>query len=170
MLAAAHGLGAAGGAGRCLTSPLGRVIALPQLDDTVRRTVPEGADSAIYLGELATLARRNVEFVGERTTRTYDPVRLRHRLPLEEIVFLQSGGNFGDLARAPGTSKRAMRDFRRHPVVVLPVTINFEHERAADRTRPAHEPHGNVAILVLQPRPAQRRRPVGLGTAAVHLT
>ncbi|CUH07538.1 Putative pyruvyl transferase EpsO [Jannaschia seosinensis] len=105
-------------------------------------------DSAIWIGQLAFFDRH----VGRRPrvvcTDKEDPAATRDYLP-EGPVFLQGGGNFGDLWPHHHRFRlRALERLRGRPIVQLPQSLHFRSDAARDETARAIARHGAFTLLV----------------------
>lgn len=106
-------------------------------------------DSLIWLGALRTLRYISGNYPSYVTTTTdYDPRELEAACP-EGPIFLQGGGNWGDLY--PGFQlfrERLLADLPHRKFVQLPQSIHFETEEPLQRAAKAVRTHGDFSMLV----------------------
>lgn len=104
-------------------------------------------DSAIWLGEMAYLARKGIRVLATATNRAYDAKALKRACP-DGIVLCHGGGNFGDLwKRHQDLRLRVLQDFADRAVLLFPNTFFFRDARYLERSKRAFEAHGNVTLL-----------------------
>jgi pyruvyl transferase EpsO len=105
-------------------------------------------DSAIWLGQLATLERLRVELRYVCDWRTYRRDDLRRRLP-EGPILLSGGGNFGDVyANEQGLRERILDDFADRPIIQLPQSLWFRSGAKLDEMRRRCERNRRFMLLV----------------------
>jgi exopolysaccharide biosynthesis predicted pyruvyltransferase EpsI len=108
---------------------------------------PNVGDSAIWLGETAWLARRDVQIVYCCDTGTYSREKLAATLE-DGVILIHGGGNLGDLwQNHQDLRERIIRDFPDRPIIQLPQTIHFRKRKAADDTCKILDAHSNLMIL-----------------------
>lgn len=106
-------------------------------------------DSAIYTGELAFFDSH----VGHRpnvvSTWAADMGWLERQLPSEGPIFLQGGGNFGDLWMNHQRFRHAvLRHFPNRKIVQLPQSIHYRDPAGIAETARLIAAHGNFILLV----------------------
>lgn len=106
-------------------------------------------DSAIYTGELAFFDSH----VGHRpnvvSTWAADMGWLERQLPSEGPIFLQGGGNFGDLWMNHQRFRHAvLRHFPNRKIVQLPQSIHYRDPAGIAETARLIAAHGNFTLLV----------------------
>jgi pyruvyl transferase EpsO len=106
-------------------------------------------DSAIWLGTTAYFRRhRGAEPAYVSTSRAFSERELRAALP-EGPIFIQGGGNFGDLWPAHQEFReRLLERFPDREIVQLPQSIHFSDSRRSARTARVIARHGNFRLLV----------------------
>lgn len=106
-------------------------------------------DSAIWLGELAYLARRNVRQLAYASTmHDFSAEDLDARMSTGPI-FIHGGGNFGDVWIAHHTFReQILRRWRGRPVIQFPQSIHFSSQARVDETARIIATHGNFTLLV----------------------
>jgi exopolysaccharide biosynthesis predicted pyruvyltransferase EpsI len=110
---------------------------------------PNVGDSAIWLGALEyfrRLSNRQPAYVCSK--RSIDWQELERTVP-DGPIFIQGGGNFGDLWPGHQTFRESI--IERYPnrmIVQLPQSIHFESNETLDRTRRIINKHGNFHLLV----------------------
>lgn len=110
--------------------------------------VPNVGDSAIWLGVLAFLARRDIRPCFTCSNRSYSRSALARRLG-DGIILLTGGGNFGDLYPPHQDLREAVvRHFPRNRIVQLPQTIHFRSAEKLERARQAFDAHPDFTLLV----------------------
>lgn len=106
-------------------------------------------DSLIWLGALSRLryiSGRYPSYVA--TIDEYDPRQLEAACP-NGPIFLQGGGNWGDLY--PGFQlfrERLLADLPHRKVIQLPQSIHFDEETSVHRAAKAVQSHPNFSMLV----------------------
>ncbi|WP_374651117.1 polysaccharide pyruvyl transferase family protein [Dongia sp.] len=106
-------------------------------------------DSAIWLGEIAFLARE----MGTRpaytcSTATFSADDLRRRAP-DGPILIHGGGNFGTIWRHHHQLRLdVLRYFPRRPIIQLPQSIHFDDDEAIRETADAIRRHGAFTLLV----------------------
>ena len=105
-------------------------------------------DSAIWLGQLAFFDR----YVGRPASFVCgckdDPKEILDHVP-DGPVFIQGGGNFGDIwVNHQKFRIRAWETLKGRPVIQLPQSIHFKDQKAADATARAIAAHGQVTLIV----------------------
>lgn len=105
-------------------------------------------DSAIWLGEIEYLRRRNVRIVYACDIATYSPTLLRERLGTGTIL-LSGGGNFGDLWPHHQRFRQAVvRDFPNNPIVQLPQSIHFGNQQRIAEAQRVFNAHADLTLLI----------------------
>lgn len=105
-------------------------------------------DAAIWLGEIAYLARagKNVRYCS--SLGNLDPDRLR-RATGDAPILLSGGGNFGDVwLHHQRFREGVIERFRDRRIVQLPQSIHFRSEARADETARIIERHPDFVLLV----------------------
>lgn len=145
------------------SGPTSELAALRELMETTLQPLADGpiyalldypdyfnpGDCAIWLGEcrvLKKLTGRTPSLVA--SLRSFDPRQLR-RLPEAAPIFLQGGGNFGDLWPAHQNFREqllAQADNRR--IVLLTQSIQFRTMVGLEKAKRAFANHKNVTLLV----------------------
>lgn len=109
-------------------------------------------DSAIWLGERALLDRLGASLAYVSDERNFDPAELRRRVG-DGPVFLQGGGNLGDLWPHHQAFREAViQALPGSPVVQLPQSIHFRDARNLARARRVLSGHERLTILARDPR------------------
>jgi pyruvyl transferase EpsO len=115
-------------------------------------------DSAIWLGELAALARLGIEVAYVCDLHSYDPKALRQRAG-DAPILIHGGGNFGDLyPRHQAFRESVVRSFRDRLVVQLPQSVEFRDPGAARRAAAVMNEHPRLHLLLRDRRSLQRVR------------
>jgi pyruvyl transferase EpsO len=106
-------------------------------------------DSAIWLGELAYLAKRkatNLAYVSRM--RDFSEAELQARAPTGPI-FIHGGGNFGDIwLPHQDFRERVMKRWPGRPVVQFAQSIHFGSPARAEQTARVISKHGNFTLFV----------------------
>lgn len=106
-------------------------------------------DSAIWLGELAyfrDVHGREPSFVAKNRM---DDLNDLERFAPDGPIFIQGGGNFGDIWPDHQTFREAILDrFPERRVIQLPQSIHFADRQAAERTAQAIARHGDFVLFV----------------------
>lgn len=106
-------------------------------------------DSAIWLGArmlLPPLHGRSASYVSNAR---FDPGEVRRHLAQDGIIYLQGGGNFGDLWPGHQLYREAvLARYPGHRIVQLPQSIHYNDPAAIERTKRAIAGHGDFHLLV----------------------
>jgi pyruvyl transferase EpsO len=106
-------------------------------------------DSAIWLGELAYLAKRNatnLAYVSQM--RDFSETELQARAPTGPI-FIHGGGNFGDIwLPHQDFRERVMKRWPGRPVVQFAASIHYSSRARAEQTARVIGKHGNFTLFV----------------------
>jgi exopolysaccharide biosynthesis predicted pyruvyltransferase EpsI/glycosyltransferase involved in cell wall biosynthesis len=116
-------------------------------------------DHAIWLGAKRLLRELGAKVVYECDWRTYSRDALAAGVDAGAVIVFTGGGNFGDLW--PNTQElreRVLTDFPGVPTIQLPQSIEFEAVENRERVRRLLERHGNVQLLLREPRSLERAR------------
>lgn len=106
-------------------------------------------DSAIYAGELAFLDRQTGRRADCVCTWNAQMDWLRHHLPPDGPVFLQGGGNFGDIwARHQTFRHNILEHFPDRKVIQLPQSIHYRDPGGIEETARYIAAHKNFTLLV----------------------
>ena len=74
-------------------------------------------------------------------------------IPLDHIIVLQGGGNFGDLYRVhQWLREKIVADYPKHRVVILPQTLFYQKESEFDRTAALFNRHADLHLFVRDPQ------------------
>ena len=105
-------------------------------------------DSAIYAGELAFFDKHVGRAPGFVCTYRGDLNDMGARVP-EGPIFLQGGGNFGDIWHMHQDFRLAvLKRFPDRRIIQLPQSIHFGDDAALQRTARAISDHGDFVLLV----------------------
>ncbi len=108
-------------------------------------------DSAIWVGQLATLERLGARAAYVCSAGTYDREALARALP-EGPILLSGGGNLGDVyPDERGLRAAILSDFPDREVVQLPQSVWFRSEARAEEMRRACGRHRRFTLLVRDP-------------------
>ena len=115
---------------------------------------PNVGDSAIYLGQLASLASLGVRRLCFACDfRTYDRAELARRLGPSGTILLTGGGSFGDLwPTAQTLREEIVRSFPRHSIIQLPQTIHFDSGDVLRRAKTVFDAHEHLTLLLRDAR------------------
>ncbi|HEV7733319.1 MAG TPA: polysaccharide pyruvyl transferase family protein [Candidatus Binatia bacterium] len=107
-------------------------------------------DPALWLGELASLARVGAKVVYRASWASYRRDELAHALGHDGTILLHGGGNFGDLYphNQATTREQVLADFPRHRTIQLPQSLWFREPANRDRLRRLCEAHADFTLLV----------------------
>jgi len=109
---------------------------------------PNVGDAAIWLGEIAYLAKARKDVRYCSSFANLDPGRLG-RATGRAPILLHGGGNFGDIWLHHQTFRERVIDrFRDHRIVQLPQSIHYRSEARADETARIIERHPDFVLLV----------------------
>jgi exopolysaccharide biosynthesis predicted pyruvyltransferase EpsI len=109
-------------------------------------------DSAIWLGEIAFLARQGARIVYQCDLWSYSEKTLRAKIG-DGLILIHGGGNFGTLwPRHQTFREQVIKSFPNNPIIQLPQTIYFEDQARAAQAEAIINGHGNVTILARDPR------------------
>jgi exopolysaccharide biosynthesis predicted pyruvyltransferase EpsI len=109
-------------------------------------------DPAIWLGTQAALARRGCTVAYQCAWQDYDRELMARQIGSSPIL-IAGGGNLGDLwPNHQVFRERILADFPDNPVIQMPQSICFEHERNLDRFRAACARHPRFHILLRERR------------------
>lgn len=109
---------------------------------------PNVGDSLIWLGEREYLRRKGIDIVYTCDVDTYSPRALRSLLGPDDVVFLNGGGNFGDLyPRHQAFREAVLADFPSRRIIQLPQTVRFEDRESRARTRAVFAAHPGFTLL-----------------------
>lgn len=123
--------------------PRGRDCALLDFPDHVNL-----GDSAIWLGERATLRRCGVRVVYAADVMTFSADALR-RHATDLVILLSGGGNVGDLyPHLQRFRESVIRAFPDRRIIQLPQSIHFQAPDNLQRARATFEGHPNFTLLV----------------------
>lgn len=104
-------------------------------------------DSAIWLGQLATLRRIGVTVVYQCSAHDYDPVLLKQYVG-DQPILLSGGGNLGDLWLLHQLLReRVINDFPDNPVIQLPQSICFNENDRRDYFGKLLKKHSNFVLM-----------------------
>lgn len=110
-------------------------------------------DSAIWLGQRALLESLGARVVYVSDDRRYDAATLRARVG-NGPVFLQGGGNFGDLwPHHQVFREAAVQAFPTSPFIQLPQSIHFSERESLARARRTLGAHPRLTLM-LRDRPS----------------
>jgi pyruvyl transferase EpsO len=105
-------------------------------------------DSSIWLGTLAHFGHAGLAPAYVCTQASFDPAALTAAAP-DGPIFIQGGGNFGDLWPAHQTFRcDLLRRFPGRPILQLPQSIHFNDPANIAETRRAIAAHGAFTLLV----------------------
>lgn len=105
-------------------------------------------DSAIWLGEMAYLARRGCRPAYVSEMYDFVPEQLEARMPTGPI-FIHGGGNFGDIWLGHQKFReQILQRWPGRPVIQFPQSIHYSSQARADETARIIEKHGNFTLLV----------------------
>lgn len=136
------------------------------IDDVIAACLPAGGrvahvgfpnhwntgDPAIWLGTQAALARRGCNVVYQCAWQDYDRELMSQQIGSSPIL-IAGGGNLGDLwPNHQLFRERILADFPENPVIQMPQSICFEHEKNLDRFRAACARHPRFHILLRERR------------------
>lgn len=77
----------------------------------------------------------------------------RRAVPADAVIVLHGGGNFGDLYPVHQRFREAVvRQFPRHPIVLMPQTVHFQSERAKEVSATIFRQHRNLVLMVRDQR------------------
>lgn len=106
-------------------------------------------DSLIYLGELAWLQARLMQSPSYICSCDADRDHVRNHLQENATIYLQGGGNFGDIwAWHQDFREFVLEKYRGRPVLQMPQSIHYADEANADRMARVIERHGAFTLLV----------------------
>nr|WP_298685039.1 polysaccharide pyruvyl transferase family protein [uncultured Dongia sp.] len=110
---------------------------------------PNVGDSAIWLGEIAFLARELRKRPAYTcSTATFSASELRAKVP-DGPILIHGGGNFGTLWQHHHKLRLdALREFPGRPIIQLPQSIHFDNDGAIAETADAIRRHGAFILLV----------------------
>lgn len=145
------------------------------IDDCIAACLPAGGrvahvgfpnhwntgDPAIWLGTQAALARRGCDVAYQCAWQDYDRELMSRQIGSSPIL-IAGGGNLGDLwPNHQLFRERILADFPENPVIQMPQSICFEHEKNLDRFRAACARHPRFHILL------RERRSLALATQSL---
>lgn len=108
-------------------------------------------DSAIWLGEIAYFENhlgRRPDYVCSGVETFEESVFLAH-VPEGNTIFINGGGNFGDLWPAPQSFREMLLDqYKNHKIVQLPQSIHFQHEENIEKSQKVINAHPDFTLLV----------------------
>jgi pyruvyl transferase EpsO len=105
-------------------------------------------DSAIWLGELATLRHLESKICYVATRTTYRADRLRRALGPDGIVLLHGGGNFGDLwPKHQEHREQVVRELGEYRIVQLPQSIWFQDRERLEEARRILQSHDRFTVV-----------------------
>jgi len=105
-------------------------------------------DSAIYVGELAFFKRHGLKPAYQSKIAAIDWQQMNTAIG-EGPIFLQGGGNFGDLwPWFQPFREEVLERYRGRQVVQMPQTIYYESQERIDQTARIIEKHGAFVLLV----------------------
>jgi exopolysaccharide biosynthesis predicted pyruvyltransferase EpsI len=105
-------------------------------------------DHAIWLGGIAWLADAGIQVRYRCDVRSYDRTRLAQSLDDDGVIFVNGGGNLGDLwQNHQRLRETVIRDFPDRPIVQLPQSLHFQSRESLDRTRAVFDAHPNLTLL-----------------------
>lgn len=136
------------------------------IDDCIAACLPAGGqvahvgfpnhwntgDPAIWLGTQAALTRRGCKVAYQCAWQDYDRELMSRQIGSSPIL-IAGGGNLGDLwPNHQLFRERILADFPENPVIQMPQSICFEHEKNLDRFRAACARHPRFHILIRERR------------------
>ena len=105
-------------------------------------------DNAIWLGEIAWLARAKIRIEHRCDVKSYSPAAVAQSLGDGGAIFIHGGGNFGDLwLRHHRLRETVIRDFPDRPIVQLPQTMHFLDRDRLATARSVFNAHPNLTLL-----------------------
>ena len=105
-------------------------------------------DNAIWLGEIAWLARAKIRIEHRCDVKSYSPAAVAQSLGDGGAIFIHGGGNFGDLwPRHHRLRETVIRDFPGRPIVQLPQTMHFLDRDRLATARSVFNAHPNLTLL-----------------------
>lgn len=148
----------------CVTPDLSTILATTraQLYQSLDPLIPVGSacalldfpnhsnvgDSAIWLGEIAYLKRRNCRIRYVCDEYNYNPHALRDAVGSNTIL-IHGGGNFGDLwPQHQKLLERVVRDFPDNRIIQLPQSIHFSEAENLEHSRTVFSQHQDFHLLV----------------------
>ena len=106
-------------------------------------------DSAIWAGEIPLLGHLHGRPAAYTSQMRYPPAEPGRLLPRDAVLYLQGGGNFGDIWPRHQLYREAV--IARHPhhrIVQLPQSIHYDDPAAVERTRRVIGAHGDFHLMV----------------------
>lgn len=105
-------------------------------------------DSAIFLGELEYLAKRNCKIRYVCDCYNYNESALSSLIG-NNIIFLHGGGNFGDIWPIHQEFReKIVNDFPNNRIVLFPQSIHFSDENLLEKSKSVFSKHKDFHIIV----------------------
>lgn len=110
---------------------------------------PNVGDRLIQAGTEAFFRQHGIRVVHRCTVQDFDEQRLRAALGPATVIALHGGGNFGTLySLHQEFRERVVQAFPDRAIVVLPQSVHFEADAAAERSAAIFRRHQRLAICV----------------------
>ncbi len=111
---------------------------------------PNVGDSAIWIGTLEYLRRRQIRLRHITTGRLYDPTKIADYVRRgSTAIMIQGGGNLGDLWPTHNALRlKVVRDFPGTRIIQMPQSIHFQRDDSRRETRDILTAHPDFVLFV----------------------
>jgi exopolysaccharide biosynthesis predicted pyruvyltransferase EpsI len=105
-------------------------------------------DLLIFKGTLAYFEQAGIQLKAAYSLKSYSTKKLKKHVDAQTTIFLQGGGNFGDLYPAHQKIRETIiANFPNNKIILLPQSVCFESEIAQQRSAEIFKQHPNVVLF-----------------------
>lgn len=105
-------------------------------------------DLLIFKGTLAFFEHAGIELKAAYSLKSYSTKKLKKHVNDQTTIFLQGGGNFGDLYPAhQQLREKIIQNFPNNRIILLPQSVCFESKTSQDNSTQIFKQHSNVVLF-----------------------
>ncbi|MGX9940271.1 polysaccharide pyruvyl transferase family protein [Acinetobacter pseudolwoffii] len=105
-------------------------------------------DLLIFKGTLAFFEHAGIKLKAAYSLKSYSTKKLKKHVDAQTTIFLQGGGNFGDLYPAhQQLREKIIQEFPNNKIILLPQSVCFDSATAQENSAKIFQKHSNIILF-----------------------